>query len=156
VSKLTEEVEKELEKIEAPDVVVSKVEFVSADESVHEFSRLNNKLKATIEIAKEPFLTQIKKIDTETKYTRDALAEGIETIKTLMTKYFTRFPNTELQAGTVMAVVKDVVITDISKVPEEYYDINNGKILAALKAGTIIPGVKLDEKFQIRITEKKY
>jgi hypothetical protein len=156
VSKITEVVEKELSKVDIPESVVSKVDFQKADVSVHEVTRLNNQLKATIETAKEPFLKEIKKIDTETKGVRDAIAEGIESIKDLMKKYFTRYPETKLEAGTVMAVVKAVEITDISKVPEEYYDVDKTKILKALQDGVKVPGAKLVEEYQIRITEKKY
>lgn len=156
VSKITEVVEKELAKIEIPETVISTEDFQKADVTVHEVTRLNNQLKATIETAKEPFLKEIKKIDTETKDVRDAIAEGIETVKDLMKKYFTRFPKTKLEAGTVMAVVKAVEITDISKVPEEYYDVDKTKILKALADGVKVPGAKLVEEYQIRITEKKY
>ena len=156
VGKIVEKVYDQLKAVEVPEKVVSHVEFAEADKTAHELSKLNNELKATIEVAKEPFLKELKKIDTETKETRDTISDGIESTKSLMVKWFERYPNTELEAGTTMAVVKDIEITDISKVPEEYYEIAKAAILKDLSAGKKIPGVKLTESYQVRITEKKF
>lgn len=157
VSKITEEVEKELNTVEAPDVVRSHADFNQADKSVHTVCRLNNKLAATIETAKRPFLDQLQKIDAETKPVRDVISEGITTIKEMMVKYFEKHPDTAiLEAGTVMAVVDDVTIAEGTKIPEEYYSVDKKKLIKALKEGVKIKGVALSEAYQVRITEKKY
>ena len=156
VGKITEKVVKVLDRVDVPEVVKSKTDFINADQTVHTLTRLNNELKATIEVAKRPFLDEIQKIDGETKDTRDAIATGIDTGKELMVKYFERFPNTELEAGTTMAIVKDLEIVDIAKVPEKYYEIAKAAILKDIAAGVKVPGVKINETYQVKITEKKY
>ena len=156
VSKITEVVEKELDSVEIPDSVVSKVDFIQTDKSVHIVARLNNQLAATIETAKRPFLDELKKIDEETKWVRDGIAEGIEMGKALMVKYFKKYPTTELEAGTIMAEVDGLEIADDAVIPSEYYEINKKQIIKALKDGVKIKGVKLSKDYQVRITEKKY
>ena len=156
VGKVVEAAVKQLACVDVPEKVVSKAEFIETDKTVHALARISNQLNATIATAKAPLLEQIQKIDAETVDTRTVISDGIESAKSLMTKYFERFPSTTLEAGTTMAVVRDIEVLDISVVPAKYFAIAKAAILKDISAGTIVPGVKITSKYQVRITEKQY
>lgn len=101
-------------------------------------SALQNELNNYLAKVKEEEATKIAKIKADSR------------IKNPVTKEVKIQQASEMIPDTNTFKIKVLNITDHKKIPAEYYDLNRGRVLAALKAGLSVPGAEIVEETRVR------
>ena len=101
-------------------------------------SALQNELNNYLAKVKEEEATKIAKIKADSR------------IKNPITKEVKIQQASEMIPDTNTFTIKVLKVVNADKIPHEYYDLNESRVLAALKAGVKVPGAEIVEETRVR------
>lgn len=153
-TELLSEVNRMADKIEEEKELLTKPLNVALKEIRLRYKPIETTLENAISTIRTKMTIAQKKFDVEVEAKKEKLIARIEKgtmrIETAVSK-MENMPNVNetihTDSGSVQwMIVKKLVIDDVSKIPQEYFDVNEVRIKEALKKGLIIAGARMVEE----------